>query len=204
VLDGVVSLFGERNPVLSGFFGSSVSLVGENLAGEGFLSDNLVMSDILGSLSVKLEEGDFLELVGGDLSKGNSSLLVSEVDGFVSDFGGVARLSGMVVELKGELFSVVLGLDSKVVLLLVELSEVLGVLGGSLSFEESFLGLDGTGDGLSDVILSISLHSSLDLDLGGIHSLGNLAGSDGVLSSDNRSGDLGDLDLGFSILTYCL
>lgn len=47
--------------------------------------------------------------------------------------------------------------------------------------------------------LSLSLHGSLNSDLSGIDSLSNLAGSDGVLSTDNSSSSLTDVDLGLGV-----
>ena len=199
-LDGTVGLLGLGDPGLSGSVGLSVSLVGSAFTGEGLLGDFLVVLDILGSLLGERLEGDVLDLVFGSLGVSDGSGLVGNLDGFVSDSGVVSRLSGLVVVSEGELFGAVLLLDGSEVLLFVEHSESLGILGGKLGLEESFLGLDGTGNGTSHVLLSFSLGGSLDLDLGSVHSLGNLAGSDGVFSSDNSGGNLGNLNLGLSVL----
>jgi hypothetical protein len=111
----------------------------------------------------------------------------------------VSHLGGSVVEGEGEFLLGSLLSEGEEVLSLVESSEVLGVSGSNLSLEVSSLGLDGTGNSKPLVSLSLSLHGSLNSDLSGIDSLSNLAGSDGVLSTDNSSCSLTDVDLGLGV-----
>lgn len=92
-----------------------------------------------------------------------------------------------------------LGLDSSVVLSLVESSELHGISGSNSGLEVSFLGDNSTGKGESLVSLSLSLHGSLDLDLGGVDSLGNLASSDSVLGTDNSGSGGTDVNLGLLV-----
>lgn len=200
VLGGVVGFLGEADKLLSLGVGLGEFLVSNISGGLGFLLEELVVDGVLNSSLGGDDKGSVLEFKFSSLGNSDGGFLVGELDGFVCDSGVVSHLGGLVVVVKSELFSGLLGLEGSVVLLLVESSEVHGGFGCDLSLEESFLGNNGTVNGTSLVLLSLSLHVSLDLDLSSVHSLSDLASSDSVLCADDSGGSGSDVDLSLSVL----
>lgn len=197
--DGVVVFLGELDKVESTSVGSNVS---GTVRDEGKFSFSFKVFVVDGVLDGSLGEFDkcgVFELEDLSLGDSNGSSSVGKSDSGVSNSGGVSELGSEVVETESELLVVSLGLESSVVLVLVEGSELHGVSGSNLGLEESFLGDNGTGKGESLVSLSLSLHGSLDLDLGGVDSLGHLASSDRVLGTDNSGSGGTDVHLGLLV-----
>jgi len=204
VSDSDVSSLGDSDPVESLAVGNSPFVDGEVSGTESLLGEESVVDGILTGSSGKGEDDGVLSLEVLGLGEGNGSLSVGKSDHSVSNSGVVSPVGSSVVEVEGSLLGPSLVSDGEVVLSLVEGSEVHGVLGGNLGLEESFLGFDSSVDGSSLVGLGLSLHGALDLDLSGIHSLGDLASADGVLGTDNGGSGGFDVDTGLLVLDSLL
>jgi hypothetical protein len=200
VSDSDVSSLGHADPVESGMVSLSPFAVGNVSGVTSFLGEASVVDGILKGSTGKFDKGEVSGLEDLGLGDSNSGSSVVNSDVLVCDSGVVSILGSGVVEVKGSLFSESSVSDGEVVLSLVEGSKAHGALGSNLSLKPCLLGSDSSVDGASLVRLSLSLHSSLDLDLSGVHSLSDLASSDRVLGADNSGSGGSNVDTGLSVL----